>query len=104
MSNLSSLLPLALAAAVWPTLLAVVLVALQAARPERLLAAFLAGGLLTTMTVGLVIIYALSGSSLVTTDQNTTDPTIDVVMGIVLRAPTIVRRRDGRGRGTLLTR
>src|SRR4051794_1366780 len=42
---------LAIASAFWPLLLAVVLVSFQAPRPVRILACFLAGGLLTCVVV-----------------------------------------------------
>jgi hypothetical protein len=82
----AELLPLALAAAVWPVLLAVVLIALRAPHPAKLLVCFLAGGLVATMTEGLVIIYALNGSSLTTNDQSTTDAVVDEVAGVLALA------------------
>lgn len=91
---MAELLPLAIAAAFWPVLLAVVLVALRAPHPAKLLIFFLAGGLLATMTEGLLIIYALNGSSLVTSDQSTTDPVVDVIAGALalVIAYVMVRR------------
>ena len=72
------LIPLAIASAFWPLLLAVVIISLRTAHPPRLLVSFLAGGLLTTMTVGLIIIYALEHSSLVSRSRSTTDPAVDL--------------------------
>ena len=92
---MAELLPLAIAAAFWPVLLAVVLVALRAPHPAKLLICFLAGGLLATMTEGLLIIYALNGSSLVTSDQSTTDPVVDVIAGaLALVIAYIMVRRE----------
>jgi Sap, sulfolipid-1-addressing protein len=92
---MAELLPLALAAAFWPLLLAVVLVALRARHPAKLLVCFLAGGLLTTISVGLLIVYALNGSSLVTSDQSTTDPVVDIALGaLALIVAYAMKRRE----------
>jgi hypothetical protein len=72
---------LAFASALWPTLVAVVIVALSQENPKRLLLAFLVGGLLTTITVGLVIVFAL-GSSIDDT-KSTTDPAVDLTVGVL---------------------
>jgi hypothetical protein len=55
---------LAIASAFWPVLVVVDLVALRAPRPVPLLAWFLAGGLLTTISEGLVIVFVLEGTTL----------------------------------------
>jgi hypothetical protein len=55
---------LAIASAFWPILVVVDLVALRTPRPVPLLAWFLAGGLLTTITEGLVIVFVLEGTTL----------------------------------------
>jgi hypothetical protein len=55
---------LAIASAFWPVLVVVDLVALRASRPVPLLAWFLAGGLLTTISEGLVIVFVLEGTTL----------------------------------------
>ena len=80
-SRSSELFVLAIASAFWPVLLVVVLVSLRAHRPVRLLVSFLAGGLLTTMVVGLVIIYALEGSSLSGHSKQTFEPWVKVTAG-----------------------
>ena len=91
---MAELIPLAVAAAFWPVLLAVVLVALQAPHPGRLLVCFLAGGLLATITVGLVIVYALDGSALVTSGRSSTDPVVNIVLGVaaLILAYVLMRR------------
>jgi len=93
---MAELLPLAIASAFWPLLLAVVVVSLRAAHPARLLISFLAGGLLTTMAVGLVIIYGLEGSSLTSSSRSTFDPWFEVVAGaLALLAAAVLWRRLG---------
>jgi hypothetical protein len=54
---------LAVASAFWPVLVVVDLVALRTPRPVPLLAWFLAGGLLTTISEGVVIVFALEGTT-----------------------------------------
>ncbi len=53
---------LALDAALYPTLLAAVVILLGQERPVRLLAAYLAGGMLISVGLGLVIVLVLGGS------------------------------------------
>ena len=93
---MNELLPLAIASAFWPILLAVVIVSLRAAHPIRLLVSFLAGGLLTTMTIGLIVIYALQGSSLTGGRQSTFDPWFEIAAGaLALLAAAVLWRRLG---------
>jgi len=56
------LLFLALEAALYPTLLAAVVILLAGPRPRPLLAAYLAGGLTISIALGLVIVFALEGA------------------------------------------
>jgi hypothetical protein len=83
MGSVADLLPLALAAACWPVLIGVDLVALRAPQPTRVLGSFVAAGLLTTVTVGLVIVYLLEQSSLTTTHRHTFGPIVAIVAGVV---------------------
>jgi hypothetical protein len=59
---MGNIILLALAAAVYPALLAAVIVLLARDKPARLLAAFLAGGMLMSITAGLIIVFALDGA------------------------------------------
>ena len=98
------LIPLAIASAFWPLLLAVVIIALRTAHPPRLLVSFLAGGLLTTLIVGLIIIYALQNSSLISRSRSSTDAAVYLAAGaIALAAGLLLARRadptTDRGRG-----
>jgi hypothetical protein len=89
------LLPLALAAALWPVLLAVVAVALRSPQRTKLLACFLAGGLVATVSIGLLIVYALDGSALVTSDESTTNSAVDIVVGaLALGLAVVMKRRE----------
>jgi hypothetical protein len=62
--DLLELALLAIASAFWPILVVVDLVALRTPQPVPLLGWFLAGGLLTTISEGLVIVFALEGTTL----------------------------------------
>ena len=86
-----------MASACWPALLAVVLVSLRAPDPVRLMASFLAAGLLTTVTIGLLVIYALKGTSLVSGDRSWFGPIVEIVLGsLALLGALYLRHRHSR--------
>jgi hypothetical protein len=93
------LIPLAIASAFWPILLAVVVISLRAPHPGRLMLAFLAGGLLTTVTVGLVVIYALQGASLTSGSDSWFGPGLEITVGAAALAAAYILwkryQRDG---------
>lgn len=79
------LLPLALGSAIYPTLLAVVIVILTQPNPRRLLGAYLAGAMLTSLTIGLVIIGGLGSGNILNGDSGRTiNPAIDLAIGLLL--------------------
>jgi hypothetical protein len=81
------LLPLALGSAVYPTLLAVVILILTQPNPRRLLAAYLAGAMLTSLAIGLVIVGGLgTGHLLNGSSGHTINPAWDLVVGLLLLA------------------
>jgi Sap-like sulfolipid-1-addressing protein len=80
----------AFAAALNPTLLGATTVMLLLDHPKRLLLGYLAGALLTSMTLGLVIIFALDGSA--STAQHTLSPTMDLALGAILLVIAFVIR------------
>jgi Sap-like sulfolipid-1-addressing protein len=88
------LLLLAVASAFWPLLLAVDVVALHAPHPARLLACFLAGGLLTCVVVGTLIVQALQRTSLVGASRPAADPAVYLGAGVLalLLALVLARR------------
>jgi MYXO-CTERM domain-containing protein len=88
------LLPLALLSAVYPTLVAVVVVALAAPKPARAMAFFLLGGMIASVSVGLVIVFALQGTSFVSGSNPPADPIVYFGVGaIALGLAVLVRRR-----------
>ena len=79
------LLPLALGSALYPTLLAVVIVILTQPNPRRLLGAYLAGGMLASLTVGLIVIAGLNSGHVLNGDSGRTiNPAVDLVVGLLL--------------------
>lgn len=84
----------ALLAALNPTLLAATTVMLLLDRPKRLLVGYLLGALMTSMTLGLVIVFSLDGSA--HTAQHTLSPAFDLALGGLLIVLSYVIRRSGR--------
>jgi hypothetical protein len=75
----------AFAAALNPTLLAATTVMLLLDHPKRLLLGYLLGAMMTSVTLGLVIVFALHGSSGATsTGQSTVSPATDLALGGLL--------------------
>jgi hypothetical protein len=90
---------LAIASAFWPVLVVVDLVALRAPRPVPLLAWFLAGGLLTTISEGLVIVFVLEGTT-AGSSRSSVGGWGNVIGGCVaLLAAYVLRARAARSRG-----
>ena len=52
--------------------------------PRRLMLGYLLGALTTSITLGLVIVFALKSSSAVSTTQNTVSPAVDLALGAIL--------------------
>jgi hypothetical protein len=75
-------LPYAFAASLNPTLLGATTVMLLLDHPKRLLFGYLAGALMTSVTLGLVIVFALDGSA--STAQHTLSPAMDLALGALL--------------------
>ena len=75
----------ALLSAFYPTLLAATTVMLLLDHPKRMLLAYLLGAMLISVSSGLVIVFALDGSSAATsTQQQTVSPGTNLVLGSVL--------------------
>jgi hypothetical protein len=88
------LLLLALASMFWPTLIVIVVLALRVSQPVKILFWFLVGGLLTTVTVGIAVVFALQGASFMNGSRPTIDPVIDIVIGLlsILGAGALLRK------------
>src|SRR4051794_18471608 len=72
----------AFTAALNPTLLAATTVMLLLDHPKRLLLGYLLGALMTSVTLGLVIVFATDGSA--STAQHTLSPAMDLALGGIL--------------------
>jgi hypothetical protein len=72
----------ALTAALNPTLLGATTVMLLLDHPKRLLLGYLLGALMTSVTLGLVIVFTLDGSA--STAQHTLSPAMDLALGAIL--------------------
>jgi hypothetical protein len=81
---MGQVLNLALLAAVNPTLLAVTTVMLLLPRLERLMLGYWMGAMLTSVTLGLIIVFALDGSSIVSTTKKTLSPAADLALAAIL--------------------
>ena len=81
---MGNLIPLALAAAFYPTQVAVILVILLRPNPTRLLAGFLAGAVAASFVVGLAVLAAIESSGVVgSNSSHSISPTIDVIAGVL---------------------
>jgi hypothetical protein len=99
------LLFLALDAALYPTLLAAVVILLAAPRPARLLGAYLVGGLTISIGLGIVLVRVLEGSGAVSSQHSGLSWGTDLAIGglallvaVMLAARSDERFREGRRR------
>src|SRR5262245_26103680 len=96
-SDAAELFLLAVAAAFWPTLILVDVLAFRLDRPIRILTAFLAGALLTTVSIGIVIVFVLQGTSLVSGSRSAFRPGVFLAGGtLALGAAYALNRTRGR--------
>ena len=82
---MSRVLLFSLAAAFYPTLLAATMVMLVLPHPQRLMLGYLLGALTTSVTLGLLIVFWLGGSSSATiTVKDAISPVFDLVLGALV--------------------
>jgi hypothetical protein len=75
---------LACSAALNPTLLAATTVMLLLPRPRNLMLGYLLGAMMTSVSLGLVIVFSLESSGAVEIAKNTLGPVGDIVLGAIL--------------------
>lgn len=80
----------AFTAALYPTLFAATTVMLLLDHPKRLLLGYWLGAMMTSVTLGLVIVFALDGSA--KTTQHTLSPALDIALGGILLVVAYVIR------------
>jgi hypothetical protein len=81
---------LSLTASLNPTLVAATTVMLLLPSPKRLMLGYLLGAYVTSVTLGLVIVFSLSDSSAANTTQNTLSPAVDIGLGSIFLAVAFV--------------
>ncbi len=81
---------LSLTASLNPTLVGVTTVMLLLPSPAKLMTGYLVGAYLTSITLGLVIVFSLSNSSAKNTTENTLSPAVDIGLGAVALAIAFV--------------
>jgi Sap-like sulfolipid-1-addressing protein len=82
--DLSSIFLLSLLAMFTPALLAAVTVMMLLPNPKRLMFGYLLGAYLTSITLGLLIVFELNGSAAVNTTKSTLGPGEDIILGLLL--------------------
>ena len=87
---MSQVILLSLTASLNPTLVAATTVMLLLERPTRLMLGYLLGAYITSITLGLVIVFSLSGSSATNTTENTLSPAVDIGLGAIALAVAFV--------------
>src|SRR5512132_4331485 len=89
---------LAFTAALNPTLVTATTVMLLLPNPASLMLGYWLGAMMTSITLGVLIVFSLEGSSAVSTTENTLSPTADIVLGgiALVFALVIVTGRDRR--------
>jgi hypothetical protein len=89
-----------LTAALNPTLLAATTLMLTLAHPKRLLLGYWLGATITSVTCGLVLVFALAGTSTSSTARHTVSPAVDLTLGslLLLGAFVVGTGRDHRRR------
>jgi Sap, sulfolipid-1-addressing protein len=94
MGDLGEIFLLSLLAMFNPTLLAAVTLMLLLPNPKRLMLGYLLGAYTASISLGLVIVFALPESSATSTSKNTLSPVEDVVVGLLLLVVAAVLATD----------
>ena len=81
---------LSLAASLNPTLVAATTVMLLLPDPAKLMTGYLLGALMTSITLGLVIVFTLSSSGAASTTENTLSPAADIALGAIALIAALV--------------
>ncbi len=96
MNQLLDIFLLGLLSMLNPTLLAATTIMLLLPRPKRLMLGYLLGAYTTSITLGLLVVFTLHGSSSESTSKHTISPVEDIVVGLlaVLIAFVLATGRD----------
>jgi hypothetical protein len=74
---------LSLAASLNPTLVGATTVMLLLPSPSKLMLGYLLGAYVTSITLGLVIVFSLTNSGTTNTTENTLSPAVDIALGAI---------------------
>ena len=91
---MGQVLVFSLTAALNPTLVAATTVMLLLPSPKKLMLGYLLGAMMTSITLGLVIVFALKSSSLVHTAKHTVNPIVDLALGAIFLVISLVLKTD----------
>ncbi|HSO98879.1 MAG TPA: GAP family protein [Solirubrobacteraceae bacterium] len=80
---MSKVIALSLTASLNPTLVAATTVMLLLPSPRKLMLGYLCGALVTSITLGLVIVFSLTSSSTANTAKNVLSPAADLALGVI---------------------
>ena len=83
-----------LTASLNPTLVAATTVMLLLPSPKKLMLGYLLGAMMTSITLGLVIVFSLKHSSLVHTAKHTANPIVDLALGAIFLVISLVLKTD----------
>lgn len=89
----------AFTAALNPTLLAASTLMMLLPNPAKLMLGYLLGALITSISLGVVIVYALEGSDIVATTKHTLSPAATTTLGALALTVAFMLARAGGGRG-----
>ena len=87
---MSQVILLSLTASLNPTLVAATTVMLLLPSPSKLMLGYLLGAYMTSITLGLIIVFSLSSSSATNTTENTLSPAADIALGAIALAVAFV--------------
>ena len=87
---MGEVIALSLTASLNPTLIAVTTIMLLLEKPAKLMAGYLLGAYLTSITLGLVIVFSFPESSTTNTAENTLSPAVDIGLGAIALAVAFV--------------
>lgn len=94
-AGLDQVFVFALLAALNPTLVAASTLMMLLPSPVKLMFGYLLGALMTSITLGLVIVFSLEGTGAVSTTQHTLSPVASIVLGLcALGTAAFVKREE----------
>ena len=95
---MSELILLSLASAFTPTLVAATTLMMLLPQPKKLMLGYLAGAAMTSLTIGLVIVFTLERSSAVSTTEQSVSPGLTIAVGAAALVAALVLRARQNGR------